>query len=89
MFFYSIPGLKVPSPYFKRFPKMMADISRKGILRFCLWEGSHEAPRPVEGSEADDTNIYKAVEQAHEGQGGRLPCSLVGRCIAEINKGGI
>mgnify|MGYP001567048500 FL=1 len=81
MFFYSTPHSNLPSQYFRRFPKMMADISLKGILRFCLWEGTHEAPLPVEGS--------KAVEQAQEGQGGRLPCSLEGRCIAEINKEGL
>ena len=46
-YFYSVPGSKTPSPYFKRVPPMLADLSRKGILRFRLWQGSHSAPYPI------------------------------------------
>ena len=46
-FFYSVPGSTVPSPYFKRVPAMLADLSKKGILRFRLWQGRHEAPIPL------------------------------------------
>ena len=52
-FFYSTPDSATPSPYFRRFPHMLRDISQKGILRFRLWQGSHEAPRPVEEDEID------------------------------------
>jgi hypothetical protein len=47
-YFYSLPNSTTPSPYFNRMPKLLADLSRKGILQFRIWEGSHEAPRPVE-----------------------------------------
>ena len=46
-YFYSTPDSKEPSPYFKRVPPMLADLSRKGILRFRLWQGRHEAPIPL------------------------------------------
>ena len=46
-YFYSTPASKEPSPYFKRVPQMLRDLSRKGILRFRLWQGSHEAPVPL------------------------------------------
>ena len=47
-YFYSVPDSKLPSPYYFRLPLMLRDLSRKGILRFRLWTGSHEAPIPVE-----------------------------------------
>lgn len=47
-YFYSVPGSKVPSPYFLCFRKMLRELNRRGIFHFRLWEGSHEAPRPVE-----------------------------------------
>ena len=46
-YFYSTPDSKEPSPYFKRFPLMLAHISKLGIYHFRLWQGSHEAPRPI------------------------------------------
>ena len=46
-FFYSVPGSTVPSPYFRRVPPMLADLSRKGILQFRTWQGTHDAPEPV------------------------------------------
>lgn len=50
-YFYSVPSSKVPSPYFRGMAAMLRDLSRKGILRFKLWQGSHEAPMPVEDDE--------------------------------------
>lgn len=50
-YFYSTPASKEPSPYFKRVPQMLRDLSRKGILRFRLWQGRHEAPVPLEESQ--------------------------------------
>ena len=47
-YFYSVPTSATPSPYFTCFRKMLAHISRRGIFRFRLWQGSHDAPRPVE-----------------------------------------
>ena len=52
LFFYSLPSSPIPSPYFTRMPKLLADLSRKGILHFRIWEGSHESPRPVEDTPA-------------------------------------
>ena len=46
-YFYSLPNSKEPSPYFFRVPSMLRDLSRKGILRFRLWQGRHEAPVPL------------------------------------------
>ena len=46
-YFYSLPNSKEPSPYFLRVPAMLRDLSRKGILRFRLWQGRHEAPVPL------------------------------------------
>ena len=60
-FFYSVPGSTIPSPYFKRVPPMLADLSRKGILRFRLWQGSHEAPVPLE-DRLEPVDNYKATE---------------------------
>lgn len=60
-FFYSVPGSKTPSQYFRRVSKMLADLSRKGILRFRLWQGRHEAPIPLsDGPEPVDN--YKATD---------------------------
>ena len=47
-YFYSIPESAAPSPYFFSFRKMLNHLSRKGIMRFKLWQGSHEAPIPIE-----------------------------------------
>ena len=61
-YFYSTPASKEPSPYFKRVPQMLRDLSRKGILRFRLWQGSHEAPVPLEdGTEPIATEFPKPV----------------------------
>ena len=46
-YFYSVPGSTIPSPYFKRVPLMLKALSRKGILRFRLWQGRHDAPVPL------------------------------------------
>ena len=48
LYFYTVPGSSTPSPYYLRFPAMLRDLSRRGILKFRLWTGSHEAPIPVE-----------------------------------------
>lgn len=47
-YFYSVPNSTIPSGYFKRVPAMLRDLSRKGILRFRLWQGRHEAPVPLD-----------------------------------------
>ena len=60
-YFYSTPDSKEPSPYFKRVPPMLADLSRKGILRFRLWQGRHEAPIPLSDG-PEPLNIDKATE---------------------------
>ena len=46
-YFYSVPTSATPSPYYKSFRVMLADISRKGILQFRAWQGTHDAPEPV------------------------------------------
>ena len=51
-YFFSVPGNTTPSSYFTRLPKLLAHLSRHGILKFTLWEGSHEAPRPVKDTPA-------------------------------------
>lgn len=48
LYFYTVPDSSAPSPYYLRFPAMLRDLSRKGIMRFRLWTGTHEAPIPVE-----------------------------------------
>jgi hypothetical protein len=53
-FFFSVPDSKIPSPYFSRFPKMLRYISQHGILKFRLWQGSHDAPIPVYMEEEKD-----------------------------------
>lgn len=52
LYFYSIPNSTIPSPYFSRLPKLLADVSKKGITKFTVWQGSHEAPIPIETSKA-------------------------------------
>ena len=52
LFFYSTPDSKEPSPYFKRFTLMLAHISKLGIYHFRLWQGSHEAPVPIDEEKA-------------------------------------
>ena len=64
-YFYSVPGSTIPSPYFKRVPPMLADLSRKGILRFRLWQGSHEAPIPLSDG-PEPLNIDRATELPKE-----------------------
>lgn len=54
-YFYSVPTSTIPSPYFRRLPELLRDLSRKGILHFKLWTGSHEAPRPVEEDDGPDS----------------------------------
>ena len=58
-YFYSVPGSTSPSPYFKRVPPMLADLSRKGILRFRLWQGRHDAPVPLEDGPEPKTGEIK------------------------------
>ena len=66
-YFYSTPNSVTPSGYFKRVPQALADISRKGILRFRIWQGTHEAPIPVDD---EPEPIYNANGAALAGQGG-------------------
>jgi len=47
-YFYSVPTSKVPSPYYMRFAAMLKNLSRRHIFQFKLWQGSHEAPVPIE-----------------------------------------
>jgi hypothetical protein len=46
-FFFSTPDSAIPSGYFKRFPVMLRYLSRRGIFRFRLWQGTVDAPVPV------------------------------------------
>jgi hypothetical protein len=64
-YFYSTPDSTIPSPYFKRVPPMLAALSKKGILRFRLWQGSHEAPVPLEDG-PEPLNIDRATELPNE-----------------------
>ena len=52
LFFYSVPSSPIPSPYFTRMPKLLADLSRKGIFHFRLWQGTYDAPFPVDEEKA-------------------------------------
>ena len=60
-YFYSIPTSAVPSPYFKRLPKLLADLSRKGIFRFRIWQGTYDAPYPVEAIDSEQTSAWEAL----------------------------
>ena len=46
-YFYSVPNSTIPSGYFRRIPQLLADISRKEIMRFRIWQGTHDAPIPL------------------------------------------
>jgi len=51
-YFCSTRDSKTPSPYFKRLPPLLAELSRKGIFHFRLWQGTYDAPVPIDEEKA-------------------------------------
>ena len=58
-YFYSTPASKEPSPYFRGVSAMLRALSRAGILRFRLWQGTHEAPIPL--SDGPEPEQYEPI----------------------------
>lgn len=52
-YFFSTPASPVPSAYYYRFPLMLRHLSQLHIYDFKAWQGTHEAPIPVDFVEYD------------------------------------
>ena len=68
-YFYSVPHSAVPSPYFLHFRECLADISKKEILQFRTWQGTHEAPEPVTETPWHSTSQDWAIRTSPQDQG--------------------
>ena len=83
-YFYSLPNSKEPSPYFFRVPSMLRDLSRKGILRFRLWQGRHEAPVPLgDGPEPVEAWCKDHIERIRAGDDTAYKTRVLGEFPAE------
>lgn len=57
-YFFSVPTSVIPSPYFRSVRAMLRHLSRNYITQFRNWQGSHEAPTPV-----DDFGFHSVQEE--------------------------
>ena len=67
-YFYSVPGSTTPSPYWFSYRRMLAHLSRQGILQFKTWQGTHDAPEPVTDTgwhSVHDVNAQEEWVRAH------------------------
>ena len=63
-YFYSVPGSATPSPYWFSYRRMMAHLSRHGILVFRTWQGTRDAPEPVTDRPWHSTEGVSATGEA-------------------------